>query len=69
MLMKSIVIVGGGVGGVFTANKLASKLAAEIKKGVGIFTGQRLIQCGRSKMAEYVTAIVMLATAVWIAIS
>jgi hypothetical protein len=37
--------------------------------GVGIFTGQRLIQCGRSKMAEYVTAIVMLATAVWIAIS
>ncbi|AET33240.1 hypothetical protein [Pyrobaculum ferrireducens] len=36
--------------------------------GVGIFTGQRLIQCGRSKMAEYVTAIVMLATAVWIAV-
>ncbi|AET33236.1 NAD(P)/FAD-dependent oxidoreductase [Pyrobaculum ferrireducens] len=30
--MKSIVIVGGGVGGIFTANKLASKLASEIRR-------------------------------------
>lgn len=31
--MKSVVIVGGGVGGLFTANKLASKLSAEIRRG------------------------------------
>ncbi|CCC81091.1 NAD(P)/FAD-dependent oxidoreductase [Thermoproteus tenax] len=31
--MKTIVIVGGGVGGIFTANKLAAKLHGEIKRG------------------------------------
>ncbi|RFA93803.1 NAD(P)/FAD-dependent oxidoreductase [Pyrobaculum aerophilum] len=31
--MKSVVIIGGGVGGLFTANKLASKLSAEIRRG------------------------------------
>ncbi|WP_052886109.1 NAD(P)/FAD-dependent oxidoreductase [Thermoproteus uzoniensis] len=31
--MKSIVVVGGGVGGLFTANKLASKLSAELRRG------------------------------------
>jgi len=30
---KSVVIVGGGVGGLFTANKLVSKLVSEIKRG------------------------------------
>jgi sulfide:quinone oxidoreductase len=30
---KSVVIVGGGVGGLFTANKLTSKLASEVRRG------------------------------------
>lgn len=32
-MSKKIVIIGGGVGGAFVANKLASKLGASIKKG------------------------------------
>jgi sulfide:quinone oxidoreductase len=31
--MKSVVVVGGGAGGIFTANRLAFKLASEIRKG------------------------------------
>jgi sulfide:quinone oxidoreductase len=30
---KSVVIVGGGAGGLFTANKLTSKLASEVRRG------------------------------------
>jgi sulfide:quinone oxidoreductase len=30
---KSVVMVGGGVGGLFTANKLTSKLASEVRRG------------------------------------
>jgi sulfide:quinone oxidoreductase len=30
---KSVVIIGGGVGGLFTANKLTSKLASEVRRG------------------------------------
>ena len=29
---KSVAIVGGGVGGLFTANQLTSKLASEVRR-------------------------------------
>jgi sulfide:quinone oxidoreductase len=35
---NSVVIVGGGVGGLFTANKLTSKLASEVRRGEVLIT-------------------------------